>query len=266
MISSHVRRLAAPSFARFLPLLVAALLFLPLLSDPANHARLLGSLAVSDASGAAPGGAPAVSDDGDSDASASGRESEASADTAQPAGSAQTAPGEPSQVRVTTVNQFYDVDGTDLRSVLASIRQHGPHDADGAWAASTSWTFTWAYRPTLSDGCRVESATVDLHLTFTYPHWATSDTLVQPAADDWTRYMTNVETHEAGHAQIAQAAAADLAQALETVPAQASCDDLTGVVDTAARDHLARHARSQLEYDRETLHGVAQGATLSFSQ
>jgi predicted secreted Zn-dependent protease len=150
--------------------------------------------------------------------------------------------------------------------VLASLRQRGPHDGDGTWAASTSWTFTWAYRPILTDGCRVGSATVDLQLTFTYPRWDGADGAAPAVADAWTQYLTNVETHEQGHGRIAQNAASDLAQALVAVPTQASCDDLAGVVNTTARDQLAQHTRAQVAYDRETQHGVAQGATLSLGQ
>jgi predicted secreted Zn-dependent protease len=180
--------------------------------------------------------------------------------------SVQTLPAEPLRVRLTAVNTFYDVEGTDVRSLLVSLRQRGPRDDAGAWAASTTWTFVWSYQPLLADGCRAEGATVDLHVTFTYPRWARSSEVAQPVVDAWARYLANVETHEQGHAELARAAASDLVQAIEATPAQPTCDNLAPAVNAAANEMLQRHAQAQLAYDRETQHGVAQGATLSLSR
>ncbi len=264
--------------ALFLPIfaLVASLLLLTPPADPASPAQSVTTSATAGVSGLASGGEPAAPERAaaDSGPSGSGVEADVTLDAVPPAEPAQAPTArsvqgptaEPMQVRLTTVNRFYDVEGTDIRSLLTSVRQRGPRDDAGAWAASTAWTFGWAYQPVLAEACRAASATVDLQLTFTYPRLAVSSTVAQPVADAWTRYLTNVETHEQGHAQIAQAAAAELADTIRAVPAQPTCDDLAPAISAAATDVLQRHAQAQLAYDRETQHGVAQGAMLSLGQ
>jgi predicted secreted Zn-dependent protease len=72
-----------------------------------------------------------------------------------------------------------------------------------------------------------------------------------------------VELHEHGHRDIAEAAANDLARTLEALPGHPSCDALAAAARNAASTLLARHAQTQIAYDRETGHGATQGAVLS---
>lgn len=166
-------------------------------------------------------------------------------------------------LHVTALERYYDVEGADPRSALASVRQRGPRDGDGEWAASTSWTFRWNYRPVATDACRVQSAAVDLQLTYTFPRWVTASPLAPAIQDAWSTYIANVQTHEAGHGEIARAAAGDLAQRLEQLEPQANCADLAVLVDATVHARLDQHARDQAAYDLATQHGIAQGATLS---
>ena len=136
----------------------------------------------------------------------------------------------PAAVQVTFATTFYDVEGTDIRTLLALLRQRGPSDGQGTWVASTSWVFRWSYQPILESACRVQSAHVNLELAYTCPQWS--------------------------------AAANDLAHALEALPGQSSCDALADAARATAADLLARHAQAQAAYDRETGHGATQGAVL----
>jgi predicted secreted Zn-dependent protease len=169
-------------------------------------------------------------------------------------------------VRVSFATQHYAVEGTSLGGLLASLRERGPHDGDKTWAASTAWSFRWSYRTVADQGCRVASAHVDLELTATAPEWDTPPGASPSLVAAWSDYLDHVGAHEHGHEEIAEAAAAELVQALQALPAQPSCDAL----GTAARDTvggvLARHADAQAAYDRETGHGAAQGAVLSMGR
>jgi predicted secreted Zn-dependent protease len=185
--------------------------------------------------------------------------------TADPPGapSGQTASAAPGPVQVTSATTFYAVEGADVRSLLASLRQRGPADRHGTWAASTSWVFRWSYEAVAQADCRVQRAGVALDLTYTYPQWTpplgASDTLIGA----WQGYLARVELHEHGHRDIAQGAAAELVRTLETLPAQATCDALADSARAAAEALLTRHNQAQITYDRETRHGATQGAVLS---
>ena len=274
MGSCRARRLFVSLLIAFLPLLVASSFVVArprLAIAPARAlppiADWLASDAPTGATGLASGGVPveqaqaaALSDDASDTPDTSGASPEPDVDVVQ------TSPAEPFHANVQTVTRLYDVHGTDLRSVLASVRQLGPHDDQGSWAASTSWTFTWSYHPISEGQCRVAAATVDLTVTHTYPHWATSDPLSSEVTESWSHYLANVETHEHGHGEIAETAASDLVHALQAIPPQTSCDDVARLVNSTAREMLAHHAQAQTTYDRETEHGIAQGATLSLGQ
>src|SRR5688500_1665584 len=55
----------------------------------------------------------------------------------------------PDMVRVTSTTSLYDVEGSNVRTLLASLRQRGPVDGDERWAASTAWMFRWSYQPVM---------------------------------------------------------------------------------------------------------------------
>lgn len=169
----------------------------------------------------------------------------------------------PNGVRVSASTGFYAVEGTDLRGLLASLRQNGPSDGHGTWAASTAWAFRWSYRPVVNGGCRVATAHVDLDLTYTYPQWAVPPDAAPAAVPAWQAYLAHVELHEQGHREIAEAAAADLVRSLEGLLASGSCDQLSASARAVVAERLARHAELQVAYDQETGHGATQGAVLT---
>jgi predicted secreted Zn-dependent protease len=174
----------------------------------------------------------------------------------------QAAAGLPGVVQVTAATSYYDVEGADIRALLASLRQRGPSDGHGTWAASTSWVFRWTYQPTVDAGCRVRVARVNLDLAYTYPRWDAPNGVAPNVTTAWQGYLSRVELHEHGHRDIAEAAANDLARALEALPGHASCDALAETARATAAELLARHAQAQVAYDRDTGHGATQGAVL----
>jgi predicted secreted Zn-dependent protease len=176
---------------------------------------------------------------------------------------AQVTPPPADGVSITDSTDFYAVDGSSLSTLLSSLRERGPSDGHGTWAANTAWVFRWSYQPVSDAGCRVASAKVDLALTYTYPRWTVPADAPPGLVAAWDSYLANVELHEHGHRDIAEAAAADLVKMLEALPAQGSCDALTATARTTASQLLARHAESQRTYDQETGHGEAQGAVLT---
>ena len=175
----------------------------------------------------------------------------------------QDAAAVPTTVQVTSATSFYDVEGADVRTLLASLRQRGPADGHEQWAASTVWVFHWSYQPVVDAGCRVRQAGITLDLTYTYPKWAPPPDATPTLVTAWQRYLARVELHEHGHRDIAQGAADDLIRALEALPAQATCDDLAATARATVDGLLTRHAQAQVTYDHETGHGATQGAVIT---
>jgi predicted secreted Zn-dependent protease len=166
-------------------------------------------------------------------------------------------------VRMTATTDYYAIEGSSLSALLASLRERGPNDGHGTWAANTAWVFRWSYQPRSESGCRVASAKVDLALTYTYPRWTAPGDAAPGLVAAWDGYLANVELHEHGHRDIAEAAAADLVRTLQELPAQTSCDALAATARASASQLLARHSEAQRVYDQETGHGELQGAVLA---
>ncbi len=169
-------------------------------------------------------------------------------------------------VSVTASTHFYEVEGADLLSLLASLGQRGPRDGSEVWAARTAWVLRWSYQPVSGSGCRVDAARVDLDLTYTYPRWNAPTSAMPALVAAWDGYLAQVALHEDGHREIAEGAASDLVRVLEALPSQATCVALAGTARMAAGDLLARHAQAQAAYDRDTEHGMTQGAVLSLDR
>jgi predicted secreted Zn-dependent protease len=166
-------------------------------------------------------------------------------------------------VRLTTATEYYAVEGSTVSSLLASLRERGPNDGHGTWAANTAWTFRWSYQPVSGADCRAGPARVELALTYTYPKWTVPLDVAPSVVAAWDGYLDRVELHEHGHRDIAEATAAELVTSLEALPAESSCDALAATARTTAGQILARHADEQRAYDQETGHGTTQGAVLT---
>ena len=170
-----------------------------------------------------------------------------------------------SNVRVTAVDAFYDVAGTDASTIAAALQRQGPRDGSGAWAGSLSWTFNWTYQPVREGGsCRATAAAVDLRLTYTLPRLASSVEPSPVVRERWERFLVALRYHEDGHAALAVEAADELARDIEAAPPARSCPELQSTVESTAQASLARHQDAQAVYDEQTGHGAAQGARFSY--
>jgi predicted secreted Zn-dependent protease len=250
--STYRRPGGAGPLAALCVLLLASALLLPLPTE-AVWQRIFGPApVVLTAEGAGPGGSATISASNDV---------QASVPPGTPDDAATAAP--PDAVRLTSETEYYPVEGSSLRALLTSLRERGPSDGHGTWAANTAWVFRWSYKPVSGAECRVGSASVELALTYTYPQWTAPVDASPAVVAAWEGYLARVELHEHGHRDIAEAAAADLVKALEALPAQSSCDALAATARSTAGQILTRHADDQRAYDLETGHGATQGAVLT---
>jgi predicted secreted Zn-dependent protease len=79
---------------------------------------------------------------------------------------------------------------------------------------------------------------------------------------NWNRYITALGHHEAGHAQIGLAAAAEQQRRVPLLGSDVNCEALKKRINELAQQIVDDHGRRDREYDAQTEHGVRQGATL----
>ena len=162
-------------------------------------------------------------------------------------------------VQIATSTTYYAVEGSTWDAVATSLRI----DAAGDWAASTTWQFTTSYPYDVTGRvCRAGPVSVQTAINYRLPNWTAPADAPQDLIDSWSRFSDGVRLHEAGHRDIAVAAAVALADALRSLPAQPSCDEFEQSARSATADLMRQHDRDQVAYDLDTHHGLTQGAVL----
>ena len=78
----------------------------------------------------------------------------------------------------------------------------------------------------------------------------------------WQRYITALCQHEAGHAQFALNAAADMHKQIKALGDAPDCEGLKGRINGLCQSTLDDYRRREKEYDERTRHGVTRGAIL----
>jgi predicted secreted Zn-dependent protease len=151
--------------------------------------------------------------------------------------------------------RYYPVAGTDAASLRQSIDAGRPTDPHGGEPvdAGTDWAIRWRWPARRGGGCDLAQARVTFRATVTLPRLAEGTTLPPTLLDAWTRYMTALELHEAGHARYAYDHRGEVAAAIRG----ATCR----TADRRARAALAAITAHDLAYDRDTQHGQSQGAS-----
>ncbi|GAC1315578.1 MAG: hypothetical protein NVSMB2_07490 [Chloroflexota bacterium] len=161
------------------------------------------------------------------------------------------------RVEVATTTTVYAVTGSTLQDIVTSLHA----EAGSEWAASTTWQFSTSYTyDTTSGPCQARSANVNATITYRLPDWHPSPDAPAELASDWATYIEAVRVHEAGHRAIAVAAAVDIAEMLQALPAQPTCVAFEQSARDATTARTSQQDRDQVSYDEQTRHGLTQGA------
>lgn len=149
---------------------------------------------------------------------------------------------------------FYSVTGANFREIRQSIAsaRPWPDPFDG----DTRWTISWRFSvvPAGAD-CRVSGFSTATRITTTLPRWTPPTNADIELKQQWTRYFTNLAQHEAGHAHIGLAAAAEVRQRIGEMTVPSGCDQLNNVVNERANKVVENYRAREKEYDRRTDHG-----------
>ncbi len=152
--------------------------------------------------------------------------------------------------------RFYDVPGTDLRSIREGLNRLRPTDeTDGKRVdALTRWNYSWRWQNRTTGGvCKITSAALDLSIEVILPRLSETERLSSRTRERWNLYMLALRRHELGHVEIARKHQDEIRQAVASAP----CDG----ANDAAKAVTAVVAAESARYDIETRHGALNGAT-----
>ena len=150
--------------------------------------------------------------------------------------------------------RFYDVYGTDAKSVRESLNALGPQDhGEGRhYDARTSWYSQWHW-PGGPDGrCDLAHLAYSFDIIVILPHLHDQERLSPALRKEWRRYLAALIEHESGHAKHAYEHREDIENAVKS----SSCE----TANAAGAAAIAEMGKFDVEYDAETHHGATQGA------
>lgn len=158
---------------------------------------------------------------------------------------------------------YYSVTGLTLVQIRGSINRSRPQKAKPATDALTHWRVEWRYTvmPT-ANGCRCSSFGTTTAITITMPRWTAPVGATPSTRNAWDRYIQALGQHEAGHAQLALAAAADLNKLAKGLGEQTDCVGLKEKINALGQAVLEDYRKREKAYDERTQHGLTQGARL----
>jgi predicted secreted Zn-dependent protease len=159
------------------------------------------------------------------------------------------------QLSTVWTTNYYTVTGANFREIRQSLASSRPWK-DG-FDGDTRWTVSWNFNLTSTPAtCSCSSFSTTLKITTTLPRWTPPTNAVPEVKEQWARYFTALAQHEAGHARVGSAGAAEVHKAIAQVPAQADCETLRKLINERAERILDDYRAREKEYDRRTDHGM----------
>lgn len=127
----------------------------------------------------------------------------------------------------------------------------------------TNWNIEWATTTRqMQKRCQIDTADAGATIKYTMPRLGNRSSLNSNTLQAFDDFYDRLFEHEEGHANNGKAAAKEIQTALLLIPPQATCADLYPLANKSVNDVIARYNEEDKRYDRDTDHGLTQGARI----
>lgn len=174
---------------------------------------------------------------------------------------ANTAPNDSIKI----IDKYYDIEGRTADELRAAMNMKRPNIDKHPYDAVTLWHIDWSYKTTnlpISGFCKLYDVAVKTTITKMYPRWIHQGSDTEKLRIKWENYrFILVEIHEKEHVQNGIAAGNEIERMLISIPAViASCSEIIKIANREANRIIKQHADWDDQYDKDTHHGITQGA------
>lgn len=154
---------------------------------------------------------------------------------------------------------YYDVHGRTVAELRADMRKLGPKLDGTSFVGETRSPMRWTWKTESMGGnsCTIREVSVSVNAQITLPRWTPPADTEPGLLTEWNRFLTALETHEAGHKDISAKAATAIIARLRGL--SAPCSMVGTRANDLAQDIVSRASVEQLAYDATTRHGITQG-------
>jgi len=168
------------------------------------------------------------------------------------------------QPAVLWTTNYYTVAGATVREIHQSMRQNRPWKSTSQHDGFTQWHVAWNFYLSPSDNkCRLTSFSTRTTVAITLPRWTAPTNATEDVRMAWGRFIAALGKHEAGHGQMALAAAAEIQKRAKESGEDVDCAALKQKLNNLGQSIVEQYRARDKEYDERTKHGVTQGAVLS---
>ncbi len=154
---------------------------------------------------------------------------------------------------------YYDVEGTDFAELSKSIHSRGPRIDGRSYVGETRSPMRWTWRleSVGASQCSIREVAVSVNAQVTLPRWHPPEDAQPELITEWKRFLTALETHEAGHKDISAKSGREIINRLRGM--MGYCGDINSRANEIARAIVEKASEEQRAYDATTGHGFTQG-------
>lgn len=155
---------------------------------------------------------------------------------------------------------YYDLTGTTLQDLSASLDARGPRQGGRRFFGLTEWEVNAEYRWTPRDtGCAMDDVVVRVAVLTTMPRWRPRGSVHPRTRHAWERFVHALGAHEAEHQALALEAGDALRWRLVALR-EPTCHTMKRAAERTITDVLSEYEARNRAYDHRTGHGRTQGA------
>ena len=161
---------------------------------------------------------------------------------------------------------YYDIQGRTFDELRADMRRKGPKINGNSFVGEARSPMQWSWRTESVGGssCTIREVSVSVNAQITLPRWTPPTDAEAGLAEEWKRFITALEEHEAGHKDISAKAGREITNRLRGL--SALCSQLGTRANDLARAIVARASEEQKFYDAATRHGLTQGTAFGMGR
>jgi predicted secreted Zn-dependent protease len=159
---------------------------------------------------------------------------------------------------VSIKTEYYNVKG----STPNAIRKDMNKKRSGKYDAYTKWHVTWRFntKKNRSRECEISDINISLNIKFTLPQWKPDRAVNEEVKERWNDYYTALIDHENQHKDIAVEMAQEIEDTLGALDNENDCKNLRKTANDTAYKILNIYKKKQIDFDKETNHGINDGA------
>jgi predicted secreted Zn-dependent protease len=136
------------------------------------------------------------------------------------------------EITTTRTDKTYDIAGTDLDEIAASLEANAPQTASGTAYGLTEYSSSLNGSFCSAPGsCSLGKISITSDVTVTLPNLTTFDELSSDVAQVWSAYSEQVAVHEGRHVRILEEGLDDIKRQLLTIGHEPDCTALNHEID-----------------------------------